>query len=415
MTTKDRPTKLAEAQAQTERLLELLDGLDAAVYRISLPDGRYEYVSAGIERVWGYSRQDFLDKPELIHKAIHPDFLVFFQEKWAELLGGQIPPPYEYKIIDPAGNERWIIQSGQGISDETGSMIAIQGLMRNVSAQKQAQEEQSRLADALEKAVEERAADSRIYALSAVMLGTAKFDGFFQTLNPAWEKTLGYTIDELLVKPFIEFVHPDDIEATNAEAAKLAEGAQTIYFENRYKCKDGSYKWLAWNTVPHMEEELLYFVTRDITEQRQAEAEREHLHQELIEAQQRSIQELSTPVIPIMDRILVMPLVGSIDSMRAKHIMRTLLAGIRAHRAQVVILDITGVPIVDSGVAGHLDKTIQAAQLKGARTIVTGISDAVAEAIVDLGIDWNKLDTLSDLQTGLVVALHSLGIKLTQT
>ena len=415
MTTKDRPTKLAEAQAQTERLLELLDGLHAAVYRISLPDGRYEYVSAGIERVWGYSRQDFLDKPELIHKAIHPNFLVFFQEKWAELLGGQIPPPYEYKIIDPAGNERWIIQSGQGISDETGSMIAIQGLMRNVSAQKQAQEEQSRLADALEKAVEERAADSRIYALSAVMLGTAKFDGFFQTLNPAWEKTLGYTIDELLVKPFIEFVHPDDIEATNAEAAKLAEGAQTIYFENRYKCKDGSYKWLAWNTVPHMEEELLYFVTRDITEQRQAEAEREHLHQELIEAQQRSIQELSTPVIPIMDRILVMPLVGSIDSMRAKHIMRTLLAGIRAHRAQVVILDITGVPIVDSGVAGHLDKTIQAAQLKGARTIVTGISDAVAEAIVDLGIDWNKLDTLSDLQTGLVVALHSLGIKLTQT
>ena len=414
MTTKDRPTKLAEAQAQIERLLELLDGLDAAVYRISLPDGRYEYVSAGIERVWGYSRQDFLDNPALIQKAIHPDFQVSFQEKWAELLDGQILPPYEYKIIDPAGNERWIMQSSQGISDEAGNIVAIQGLMRNISAQKQAQEEQSRLADALEKAVTERSADSRIYALSAVMLGTARFDGFFQTLNPAWTKTLGYTIDELMVKPFIEFVHPDDVEATNTEAAKLAKGAQTIYFENRYRCKDGSYKWLAWNTVPHVEEGLLYFVTRDITEEKQAEAERERLHQELVETQQQSIQELSTPVIPVMDRILVMPLVGSIDSMRARYIMRELLAGVREHRAEVVILDITGVAIMDSGVANHLNKTIRAARLKGARVIVTGISDAVAETIVDLGIDWSTLHTLADLRTGLVTALDSLGIKLTR-
>ena len=140
--------------------------------------------------------------------------------------------------------------------------------------------------------------------------------------------------------------------------------------------------------------------------------EHERLQQQTIEAQQQAILELSTPVIPIMDRILVMPMVGSIDSQRAQDIMRTLLAGIREHRARVVILDITGVPIVDSGVANHLNKTIQAAKLKGAHTIVTGMSDAVAEAIVDLGIDWSKLDTLSDLQTGLVVALKRLGFKL---
>ena len=78
----------------------------------------------------------------------------------------------------------------------------------------------------------------------------------------------------------------------------------------------------------------------------------------------------------------------------------------------MVILDITGVPIVDSGVANHLNKTIQAARLKGARAIVTGISDAVAETIVDLGIDWSSITTLNDLQTGLVAALNSMGIKL---
>jgi rsbT co-antagonist protein RsbR len=87
----------------------------------------------------------------------------------------------------------------------------------------------------------------------------------------------------------------------------------------------------------------------------------------------------------------------------------------RAQRASRLIedwLDITGVPIVDSGVANHLNKTIQAARLKGAQTIVTGISDAVAEAIVDLGIDWSGVETLADLQTGLKVALASMGLRI---
>jgi anti-anti-sigma regulatory factor/HAMP domain-containing protein len=142
--------------------------------------------------------------------------------------------------------------------------------------------------------------------------------------------------------------------------------------------------------------------------------ERERLQQEIIAAQKQALRELSTPIIPVMDRIIVMPLIGNVDSARARDITRSLLAGIREHRAKVVILDITGVPLVDSGVASHLNKTIHAARLKGARTIVSGISDAVAETIVDLGIDWNSIETVSDLQTGLVGALDSLGIKLTR-
>jgi len=153
--------------------------------------------------------------------------------------------------------------------------------------------------------------------------------------------------------------------------------------------------------------EMIADLKREVTE-------RERLQQEVIGAQKQALQELSTPIIPVMERIIVMPLIGSIDTMRAKDIMRALLAGIREHRAKVVILDITGVPIVDSGVANHLNKTIQAARLKGAQTIVTGLSDAVAEAIVDLGIDWSQVETLADLQTGLMVALNSMGIKLTR-
>ncbi len=115
-----------------------------------------------------------------------------------------------------------------------------------------------------------------------------------------------------------------------------------------------------------------------------------------------------------MERIIIVPLVGVIDSQRARETTRALLAGIGEYRAQVVILDITGVPLVDSGVAAHLDKTMQAARLKGARAIITGVSDAVAETIVDLGIDWSGIETRRDLQTGLRAALGSMGIKLTR-
>jgi PAS domain S-box-containing protein len=193
-------------------------------------------------------------------------------------------------------------------------------------------------------------------------------------------------------------------------------------WRGEFKCrrKDGSF-FDAFNTIFPVRDETgepiaLGYIIRDATEQKQAEAERELLQQEVIEAQRQALLELSAPVIPVMDTprggIIVMPLVGNIDSMRAKDITRTLLAGIRKHRAKMVILDITGVPVVDSGVASYLNKTILTARLKGAGVIVTGVSDAVAETIVDLGIDWSGIETRSDLQTGLITALDDLGIRL---
>jgi anti-anti-sigma regulatory factor len=136
----------------------------------------------------------------------------------------------------------------------------------------------------------------------------------------------------------------------------------------------------------------------------------ERASQEIIEAQRAALRDLSTPIIPVVENIIVMPLVGNIDSTRAREITRALLAGITEYRAKVLILDITGVAMVDSGVADHLNKAIQAARLKGAEVILTGVSDAVAETIVDLGIDWSSIATMRDLQTGLASAIERLGV-----
>lgn len=160
--------------------------------------------------------------------------------------------------------------------------------------------------------------------------------------------------------------------------------------------------------------------SHDVTERKRSEEERDSLQREIIEAQQRALQELSTPIIPVIEgadrgSIIIMPLVGNINTARAQDIMRSLLAGIRQYRAKVVILDVTGVPIVDTSVATHLNKTVLAARLKGAHTIVTGISDAVAETIVELGIDWSHVETLNNLQAGLDVAFRTLGLKIVAT
>ena len=111
-----------------------------------------------------------------------------------------------------------------------------------------------------------------LFALSLDLFCIAGFDGYFKLLNPAWEKTLGFTIEELLAHPYLEFVHPDDREATAAEGPKLAAGQRTISFQNRYRCKDGSYKWLLWNATPDADQQCIYATARDITGRKKAEA-----------------------------------------------------------------------------------------------------------------------------------------------
>lgn len=112
----------------------------------------------------------------------------------------------------------------------------------------------------------------RFFALSLDMLCIADFNGYFKDLNPAWERVLGWTREELLASPFVEFVHLDDRPATIAEAAKLATATDTVWFENRYRCKDESFKWLAWRATASIEDELIYAVASDVTEQKNAEA-----------------------------------------------------------------------------------------------------------------------------------------------
>lgn len=111
----------------------------------------------------------------------------------------------------------------------------------------------------------------RFFNLSIDMLCIAGFDGYFKRLNSAWERTLGYSVGELTSRPFIEFVHPDDRAATLAEVQKVTTGENTISFENRYRARDGSWRWMLWNATPFEQDQVIYAAARDITERKRAE------------------------------------------------------------------------------------------------------------------------------------------------
>jgi rsbT co-antagonist protein RsbR len=131
----------------------------------------------------------------------------------------------------------------------------------------------------------------------------------------------------------------------------------------------------------------------------------------VIRQQQDSIRELSTPVLQVRERLLILPIIGVLDGHRAQQLTEQLLGGIRRHRAKVVVIDITGVPDLDAEVANHLIQTVDASRLMGAGVIITGLSSEIAQTLVTIGVDLSKINTVGDLQGGIEEAERLLGFK----
>ncbi len=186
-------------------------------------------------------------------------------EAWPPEIAQALEPQYisalvgETKISEvPFGGKLWQ-QFTLPIRDREGQIIAGMVMSQDVTDVRQAQEE-------VRRAFEET---DRIYRNSADMIGVSGLtDATFKRLNPAWERILGWSVEELTSRPYIEFVHPDDVDRTNQEAARqIAEGSTTISFVNRYRTKQGDYRTFSWNAQPNIPDDRVYFVVRDITEQ----------------------------------------------------------------------------------------------------------------------------------------------------
>jgi rsbT co-antagonist protein RsbR len=209
-----------------------------------------------------------------------------------------------------------------------------------------------------------------------------------------------------------DVLYPEEIvREVRARDELVSTSGQQIEFEERVPSWDGEERTYLTVKFPLFAHDGAVIgtcgIATDITEMKRAEAAQLELQQQVIEAQRAALRELSTPLVPIADGVLAMPLVGTIDSIRAREIMESLLQGIAGQRAHTAILDITGVRVVDTQVADALVSAARAARLLGAEVVLTGISAAVAQTLVSLETNLGDIVTLGTLQSGIAYALRA--------
>lgn len=221
------------------------------------------------------------------------------------------------------------------------------------------------------------------------------------------QRLSGFSEEELLNMDSLMLVHPEDREKVRKNAIKMLKGERSAPYEFRIVTKDGRIKWVleSVTSIRHQGKRAVLGNFMDITERKEMEGRLK----ETVEKLRKSQEELSTPVVQIWDRILALPLIGIIDSLRAQDIMEVLLNRIVETGSEIVIIDITGVSSVDTEVANHLIKTVQAATLLGTECVLTGIKPEVAQTMIQLGLNMGEVPTRRNMQEGLLYGLKKLG------
>ncbi|MRG95041.1 PAS domain S-box protein [Polyangium spumosum] len=226
--------------------------------------------------------------------------------------------------------------------------------------------------------------------------------------NTSFKAMCGYGHDAV-GRSLADFYSPEELDRLTREVVPELLGKGTWSGTLEVRRPDGS-TWMGQTSAFVVRDAAgaptgMAAFFRDVTAQLEAEQARERLQEELIQAQQRALRALGTPLLPIADRVLAMPLIGDIDAERAQQIMETLLDGITRHQAATVILDITGVKVMDTAAADALVGAARGARLLGAEVVMTGTSPKVARTLVDLGADLRGIVTRGALQSGIAWAL----------
>ncbi|MCL6097651.1 MAG: PAS domain S-box protein, partial [Bacteroidetes bacterium] len=179
-----RKLALKELQESEERFRRLAENARDVIYRMSLPDGNYEYISPAALSVFGYSPEEFYNTPTLLKQAIHPDWQRYFEEQWINLVEGKMPPTYEYQIIHKSGEVRWLNQRNILVHDNAGNPIAIEGIVTDITERKLAENELGKLSEAV--------------AQSPASIVITNLNGNIEYVNKTFEETTGYTFEEVL-------------------------------------------------------------------------------------------------------------------------------------------------------------------------------------------------------------------------
>ncbi|MGY2053178.1 PAS domain S-box protein [Methylobacterium sp. JK268] len=303
--------QLRESQATFQAIA---NSIDQMVWS-TRPDGYHDYFN----RRW----YDFTGMPEgatdgeAWNGMFHPDDQERAWATWRHCLATGEPYRIEYRLRHRSGQYRWVLGRAQAVHDAAGHITRWFGTCTDIQEIVEAREVLARSREELERLVAERTADrDRMWRLSTDVMLVARYDATIEAVNPAWTTLLGWDEQELIGGAFMDLVHPDDVAATLAEVGKLSEGLTTLRFENRYRHRDGSYRWLSWTAVPA--EDLIHAVGRDVTAEKEAAQALAETEEALRQAQKmEAVGQLTGGIAHDFNNLLT-GIVGSLDIMQTR-------------------------------------------------------------------------------------------------
>lgn len=313
------------------------------------------------------------------------------------------------------GSSFWSDQTVKILTNHAGQPIGSASFAKDISIEVEAREEREQLLHQLSEHEYELRVFKELVERAPLGIAIGTLDSLITYANPAYMKLTGLH-ESVIGEPFTVIYGPEGREqATQAAAALEHNGFWSAQIPALHP--DGS-PWITQVTTymlsdPNNANRQWAAFYSDVTDQVRLAEERTELQKQTLAAQEHALaaqeaalRELSTPLIPITDKVVVMPLVGSIDSRRAQMVMESLLEGVSRIQAQTVILDITGVPIVDTQVANALLHATQALKLLGARVLLTGIRPEVAQTLVSLGTNLGMIEISRDLRSAISTVLR---------
>lgn len=253
---------LAEKEVQATRtMLESILNNSPAVIFLKDKEGRYLFVNRRFAHIVGRTCEQIVGKTgfDLFKKEIAQAA----REHDLKVHDAKGPLEFEETVEYTDGPHTHLAVKFP-LRSLSGGTVAVCGISTDITERKRAEEERDRFFD-----------------LSRDLICLATFDGYFKTLNIAWERTLGFSREALMARPFLEFIHPEDVPSSQAEVKHLKEGKETVNFENRFCCQDGSWRWFSWNARAAVPQRLIYATGRDITERKRAQEQIVKLHSDL--------------------------------------------------------------------------------------------------------------------------------------
>lgn len=350
------------------------------------------------ERVYGWSRDEVLDQnylelfiPESVRELVKQDI--------QKVLGGEPTRGFENPVVARDGTVRMLIWNVTRLLASTGQPIGVIATGQDITEYKQVRE----------RLEQNEAQFQAILDNSPLSIFAKDLEGRFILSNRWFDNFFKLSKEEILGKTDYDLLPPEAADANRRNDRDVLEAGTAIEREEHIPGADGMHIYWSVKFPLYDTQGIAYAVcgiASDITALKRAEAERVAAHAQIIEAQSAALRELSTPLMPIANHVVALPLVGSVDSARAQQVLETLLEGVATHQAAIAILDITGVPVVDTQVANVLIQAAQAVRLLGARIVLTGISPAMAQTLVHLGVDLSGIITRGSLQNGIAYAMQ---------